>query len=246
VSSASIAVALAVALALAGPAGATVAGAPATGLRRLDTYRATRNVAAPADPRAVARQILAESRFREHPLPRPLERPLAWLSDRLRPIGRALSDALQAVARLLPGGSATGLAVLGAAVFGLAVVVAGALARRRVGVSEAARVLALAVAGRDPRPLEREADEAEGAGDFGRAVRLRFRAGLLRLDAVRVLRFDPSLTTGAVASRLRSATFDDMALRYDEIAYGRRKPRADDARVAREGWQRILHEATTR
>jgi len=113
VSSAPIAVALAVALALAGPA-----GAPATGLRRLDTYQATRNVAASADTRAVARQILAEGRFREHPLPRPLERPLAWLSDRLRPIGRALSDALQAVARLAPGGSATGLAVLGAAVFG--------------------------------------------------------------------------------------------------------------------------------
>jgi len=242
-----MAVAVAVLLAIAGSADSRVAAAPGGGRGRMGTDQSAHNAPVLQDPRAVARQILAEGRFREHPLPRPLKRPLEWLTDRLRPVGRILSDAFGALARLLPGGSLTGWAVLGGGVFGLAVLGAGGLARRRVGAIEAGQVTAPAPGGRrDPRSLEREADAAEDAGDFGRAVRLRFRAGLLRLDAVRVLRFDPSLTTGEVAIRLRSVTFDDMALRYDEITYGRREPQADDARVAREGWQRILREAAPR
>jgi len=244
VSSTLVAVAVAALLATAGSAGASVSLVSGHEPRTATGQRA-HNAPALENPRAVARQIVAEARFQEHPLPRPLKRPLDWLSDRLRPIGQGLSDAFSALARLLPGGSVTGWVVLGAVVFGLATVAAGRLARRRVGAIEARRVAATPEA-RDPRRLEREADEAEGAGDFGRAVRLRFRAGLLRLDAVRVLHFDPSLTTGAVAIRLRSATFDAMAPRYDEIAYGRREPQANDAQVAREGWERILREALRR
>ncbi len=245
VSSTAVAVAVAALLAMAGTAGARVAPVSAQELLPA-TGQHLHNAPVLENPRAVARQILAEARFHDPPLPRPLKRPLQWLSDRLRPVGRGLSDAFVVLARLLPGGSVTGWVVLGGVVFGLAVVAAGRLARRRVGAIEARRVAAAAPGERDARLLEREADEAEGAGDFGRAVRVRFRAGLLRLDAVRVLRFDPSLTTGAVAIRLRSATFDAMALRYDEITYGRREPQADDARVAREGWERILKEAPPR
>ena len=41
----------------------------------------------------------------------------------------------------------------------------------------------MSIEGDDPAVLEREADEAERGGAFERAVRLRFRAGVLRLDA---------------------------------------------------------------
>ena len=79
---------------------------------------------------------------------------------------------------------------------------------------------------------------AEREADYERAVRLRFRAGLLRLD------IEPSTTSGAAARTLRSPTFDALAARFDAIAYGHRPAGADDAAAAREGWRAVLAEAT--
>jgi hypothetical protein len=211
--------------------------------RRLAALTATAPRRPTGDPRGAARDILAQRRFHQHALPRPLKRPLDWLAERLRPVDRALSDAFRAVAGLLPGGDATLWVGLGAIVLALAAWVSSGLARRRAGAIEADRARAAAVGGRDPRALEREAEHAERAGDFERAVRLRFRAGLLRLDAADILAFDPALTSGELARRLRSPAFDALALRFDEIAYGRRASSAVDARTAREAWRAVLAEA---
>ena len=71
-----------------------------------------------------------------------------------------------------------------------------------------------------PAAIERRAEEAERAGDFAEAVRLRFHAGLLRLDARGLIEYRPSLGTAAVARRLHSPEFDRLAGRFDEIVYG--------------------------
>lgn len=193
----------------------------------------------PGPAREQARDILAERRFRETDLPRPFAGLLDWIGERLRPIG----DAVARLAALVP--SAVLWPVVGAAVAVVAAFVALRLGRRRAGGPERLRAeRAEAAAG--PADLERLADEAERRGDHGTAVRLRFRAGLLRLDRLRVVPFRESLTSGEVARRLRSPEFDRVSRSFDEVVYGRRPPGREDAEEAREGWRRVLAEVAAR
>ena len=74
----------------------------------------------------------------------------------------------------------------------------------------------------DPDALERAADEAERDGDLARALRLRFRAGLLRLGDRGAIHYRPSVTTGEVRRTLGSATFDDLAGTFEAVTYGGR------------------------
>ena len=183
--------------------------------------------------REEAQEILRESRFHDSELPRPLHEPLAWFGDRLH----SVVDALDAV---LPGGGS----VVWAALSGLVLLVALVVARRLLEMRSPG-VLRERAAGRganqlDPADLERAADEAEQAGDVERALRLRFRAGVLRLAAWRVVETPSSVTTGALVRRLHSEPFARAARSFDEVVYGRRAPTADDARLAREGWREVL------
>jgi hypothetical protein len=192
-------------------------------------------------PAAAAREqaeaILAERRFHEHVLPKPLAGFLSWTGDRLEP----LVDAVTAVADRFPGGSSVFWVLLGALVAG-----AAAFAALRLGRRRAAAVAA--TAGRErsaqagPDELERLAGEAERRGDHEAALRLRFRAGLLRLDAAHRLDYRESLTTGEAARELRSAEFDRLARTFDEVVYGRRPPGPADSERAREAWRRVLAE----
>jgi hypothetical protein len=94
----------------------------------------------------------------------------------------------------------------------------------------------------DPRALEQEADHAERDGDWERAVRLRFRAGLLRLDRRHLIEYRPSLTTGEVARAVGTPAFAEIGERFDAIAYGGRPAEEEDAHAARSGWRTILAE----
>ncbi len=191
----------------------------------------------PDEARRQARDILDQRRYQPADVPRPFEGVLEWLGDRLRPIGDVLDDLLS---------SGIGRVVLAAGLVALVATVATAIARRRGRVGTAVRRRARDGAvdeSLDPGVLEREADAAERAGDLDRALRLRFRAGLLRLDDVGAITFRPSLTSGQVARRLRQPTFDDLAVTFDGVAYGGRPASPDDVRVARERWPVVLGEA---
>jgi hypothetical protein len=98
----------------------------------------------------------------------------------------------------------------------------------------------------NPSALEREADAAERAGDLERALRLRFRAGLLRLDERGAIRYRPSLTTGELRQLLGSATFDDLAARFEQVVYGREPAEPADVEAARNDWPRVVENATRR
>ena len=98
----------------------------------------------------------------------------------------------------------------------------------------------------DPAALERAADAAEREERWEEAVRLRFRAGLLRLDARRIVGYRPSLTTGEVRRALGSPAFDAVGRDFDAIAYGGRAAGPDDAGAARAGWAEVLSAAEPR
>ena len=194
-------------------------------------------MSAPADrAREQAQEILGERRFHETELPRPLQRPLEWLGDRLRPIGEAIGDAVDA----LPGPPGVVWLLLAAVVLAASLAVALRLigarapgALRPSGGAAGERPL-------DATALEREAEAAERAGDLERALRLRFRAGVLRLAERHVLDDPASVTTGRLVRRLRSDEFTGAARAFDEVVYGRRAATAEDVRLARDGWQAVL------
>jgi Domain of unknown function (DUF4129) len=182
--------------------------------------------------REQARSILEQRRYRDSDLPRPLHGFLHWLGIRMHEAAHALDD-------VLPGGAVVVLLVVAVLALGGALLAASSLARSRgPGVSRArARSGAEAV---DPDALDREADEAERAGDLERALRLRFRAGTLRLARRRVLDDPASVTTGGLVRRLESEPFTLAARRFDEVVYGRRDPTAEDAQLVRDGWNAAL------
>lgn len=194
----------------------------------------------PAQAREEARRILAERRFRGTSLPRPFHGALAWLSRHLHFVARAWDWLAGHV-----GGADILWAILGAGVLAVALLAAGRLASRRIALESDEATRALRGREEDPAALERLADEAERRGDLEVAVRLRFRAGLLRLARAKALPQRPSLRTGEARRTLHSARFDRLARDFDEIVYGRRPPRADDVTAARSEWPQVVEEVRT-
>jgi hypothetical protein len=191
---------------------------------------------APFASRAEARRILHERRFRGSAVPRPFHGALVWLGEKLRPV----TDAIDRLGRHVPGGAWVVWIVLAAIVIASSALLAGKTARRR-GALEIERGLSSERQTRlDPRELDREADEAEAAGDAARALRLRFRAGLLRLGRARVVPLRASLTSGEARRILRLPEFDALARAHDEVVYGGRSAVSADLVAARERWPRVL------
>ena len=191
-----------------------------------------------AEARAQAREILEERRFRGSAVPRPFAGVLRWLGDRLQPV----SDFLDDLGGAVPGGLPVVVFVLSALVLLAAAGLARRVIRHRAAATERA-ARARAPARDDPAKLEREADRAAAGGEWETAVRLRFRAGLLRLDARELIEYRASLTTGEVAAAVDSRTFERVGADFDAIAYGGRAADQDDEAASRDGWQRVMDEA---
>ena len=191
------------------------------------------------DAAAQAQHILSERRFTGSSVPRPFHRVLAWLGGKLSFVDRLVHR----LGRLVPGGATAVWTILCAIVVGIAAAVALRIARRREG-----RVLALEQRTRrrkldDPGDLERAAAQAEERGEFELALRLRFRAGLIRLGRADRLPLRDSLTSGQAADLLHLEDFDTLARNFDEVVYGRRTPAREDVVRAREEWARVLTRA---
>jgi hypothetical protein len=221
--------------------GAALRGSRVEVQARLRTLAADVPVGDGTGARADARRILAGPDFREHHPPRPLLGPLRWIGDRLRPVVRPVSDFFADLD--LRGWLTAGLAALVV----LAAAIAGAVVANRRTLAVLGDAAGRAGVGRrSPAALERDADRAEAAGDHEAALRLRFQAGLLRLDAAGALRYRPSLTTGSVTRQVRSATLVELAATHDEVVYGERPARADDVDQAKRRWPDVLAEAGPR
>jgi len=195
----------------------------------------------PADARRDAQQVLDARRYKGAQVPRPLAGPIAWLGDRIQPAIDWINDR----GAIVPGGPIVLWMALAGVVLLAAAGITSQTIRRRALAIERARTAALP-ATEDPHQLERAAERAERDGDWELAVRLRFRAGLLRLDRRRVLVYRPSLTTGEVARATGSRSFAEIGDRFDAIVYGGRAAEQEDAEAAKRGWAAVLSEAVAR
>ena len=219
------------------PPGRTAAGRPAAVLAAASGLEAGRPVN-PAQAREEARHILAERRFRGTSLPRPFHGS--------SPGSPPHFTSWHAAGTGSPRGSAGRLSCGRSSARSSSRLQSppehaspGAAPRSRPAASD----VAPAVGGEDPADLERLADEAERRGDLEVALRLRFRAGLLRLGRARALPLRPSLRTREARRALRSARFDRLARDFDEVVYGRRPPSAADVETARSEWPQVVAEA---
>ena len=196
------------------------------------------------DPDAVrqtARDILSDPRYH----PRRAPRPFAGLFRRL---GELIVDPIirffRGIGDFLPSVGTAPWLLLAAVVVVAAVLITVKLSssrgRQRFG---AARGHGHDEQSLDPEGLERRAEEAERRGELDLALRLRFRAGLVRLDDAGVVRLRPGLTNAAVSRILRSARFEELAGDFDEVAYGGRAATADQVATARTSWPTLVETA---
>jgi hypothetical protein len=140
----------------------------------------------------------------------------------------------------IPGGESVLWTVLGLAVVAAAGVVAAWLGRRRGGTVIERLASASVDSGIDPRRLERLAEEAEARGELELALRLRFRAGLIRLARQRAVPSPETLTSRQLVRLLGSEHFDRLAHDLDEVVYGGRAATHADIEAARTGWPAVL------
>lgn len=187
-----------------------------------------------------AGEILSDGRYQEPDIPRPLQGPLDALGRLLEKAAGWIDDTFGDLVEWVPGGSTVGWAVVSALVLAGAALLALRIAEPRGRDLERRRAVERAGERPDPGALEREADRAERAGDLERAIRLRFRAGVLRLEDLGDVDLRPPLTSGILARRLRSPEFEALARRFDEIAYGGRPAEPADAALAKRVWSEVL------
>lgn len=196
------------------------------------------------EARRQAERILAERRFHGSGVPDPLGGVLRRIGDLLEPIGQKITDWVNGLADGMPGGSGLLVTLAAAAALALAAWLANRSLRRRAVVAEGPGTDPSAADRRlDARSLERAADDAERQGDMDGAVRLRFRAGLTRLDERGSISVRPSTPTRHVARVLQMPEFDRVAAGFDAVAYGGRRAGGEDVALQRTGWDAVLRRA---
>jgi hypothetical protein len=243
---ASACAAVVVVFALALPAGAMAGDVPAHARAAAETGvgpRAARAAVSPATARARAAAILRDRRFHGGPAPRPLHGVFTAIGNAANAVIDPIQKLVDRIGRGFPGGASVFWLLLAALVVAAAALLTTHTVRRRAAAVEQLRGETVGgPGGKSPGALEREADEAEQAGDLEHAIRLRFRAGLLRLDLARAIEFRPSITTTEVSDALRSPAFDELALTFEEVAYGGRRAAPPDVDEARREWPALLAE----
>lgn len=200
---------------------------------------------APVDADAAreeARSVLEGDEYQVDEPPRPFKGALEWLGDRLAPVGRLLDSVfgpLIDAVRDVPGGPYLVVGLLAAGLTWWIARLAERRSRARIARGSGGPRL-LVDLDADPATLDREAESAEAAGELGRAVRLRYEAGLIRLVRADRLVLHADTTARRAADQVGGAVLAGLTSSFEEIVYGERTATPADVAAAREGWPQVL------
>ena len=195
----------------------------------------------PAVARREAERIRRASTYRPRQLPHPLRAFLDWLGRTFKPIGDFFKRIIDALPKpLRPIAWLIVIAAAIAVIYALVIVV-----RRRMAPGDSkdtARDRRERDAG--ARELEAEAEAAAARGDYQLAVRLRFRAGLLRLDRdAHAIEYSPSLANTPVRATIHQPAFDRLADSFEAVTYGTTLADPLAAGDAKTTWPVVVEEA---
>jgi hypothetical protein len=181
------------------------------------------------------------------------------LAGVLHAVGRGLEDAFGPAYRWIVhhifGGIGSGLRdVFGswAPVVAIALVVAAGvvlallLVHRRTRIAARTPAAVFSASSVDPAALEEEAERLAAAGEFAASVRLRFEAGLLRLEGAGLIAQQRTSTDAELSVRIGSPAFSRLATRHEEIAYAGQAASRDDVDQAVSDWPHVPREARAR
>jgi hypothetical protein len=193
----------------------------------------------PDEARELAEKILAEDRFQPRQ-PGPLIRPFAWVGEQatriFNPIGRFFVRVFGPIIGALFAQPIFAAVVISGLLALIFVAARRSAARRVVNFDSAKQAEAGPTV--DPVDLERDALAASTSGDHKLAIRLRFRAGLMRLRASGRLPAN-EVTNGDARMRLGEPDFDELADHFDEIVYGGRAATKEDTSESEARWPRL-------
>jgi len=204
------------------------------------------SAAAAGRAREQARDVLAQRRFQPSSVPTPLRSVRERVGEALRSIGRPFAATFDWVSDWLPGGSQALAVLLAGLALAAAALLAARAGARRAGAGGGRGSAGRGRAGASAAELRRQADDAERRGELELALRLRFRAGLVDLDAHELVELRPALTNHELLRRVPSETLAGLVDGFEAVAYGGRPADADDLRSARDGWPRVAEEARGR
>lgn len=193
--------------------------------------------------RGEAGDILHSNKYEGSDLPRPFKGALDEIGGRLDPVRDWIDEAYEDVVAFTPGGDLTVLVLVAAILLVLLMTLGSRMLRTRARAGAEAREAVARPERETPASLERAAEGAERDGDLEAALRLRFRAGLLRLDARDAIAFRPSISTREVSRALNSPEFDQLVALFEGVAYGGLPASADDLAASRRGWDTVLKKA---
>ena len=203
---------------------------------------------AAVDPNAArdaAREILRGREFRPAGSPKPLEGVVTWIGDRLNGIAEGIGDFFSGLFKplfeLLPGNWGVTLGI--ALCVGIAAFVIWLVSRNVVRAPNVAATASNGAApDTDPKDLEAAAQRAERDEQFELAIRLRYRAGLIRLDHARVIELQPWNTAALLTRKVASPRFDRITDTFEAITYGGRAATGTQANTVRAEWSTLLTE----
>jgi hypothetical protein len=95
----------------------------------------------------------------------------------------------------------------------------------------------------DPGQLDRLADQAEQQKDWQTAIRLRFRAGVLRLEHLGAIDRGTTKTARQISAVLRSQKFDSLSADLESVVYAGVEATPAQAADARQDWPAVVSEA---
>lgn len=218
-------------------AGAALAGSDEEVAERLDTIASQQRFSVDDDVSAIAQDILSQERFataRENTVG-------SFMADLQRRFTIWLNRLIATIIDNVPGGPRLFFGALILGILAAAGFLAARLGQNRIRDTEAATLARIRrERGLSPAELRRRSREAAQAGDHAEAVRLLFLAGLTTLDERDRIDFSPGTTTDEISSSLSSTTFDDLALRFNEVVYGGRPASASDFDRSVADWDTVL------